>query len=892
MRKTLQLGTIFAILFSTTAKAQLFKVELTEKANASSLIAEGKVIAKKSFWNDAHTMIFTANTIQLYKTFKGNSGGTTIEILTQGGSVGNRSVDVSELLTLSKNQIGLFFCFENKVNLKSPTTGKLLLEVYGSDQGFLRYDLITNKAYAPFAEYNDIEGNFYKPIQQLTGQAVNVIDASFSVAATVKKHATGIHITNGTQQLISSFSPAVVHGGTLNDPLNNTLTINGSGFGSTPSGSCAVNFKDGNSAATTPSYAVAYNSPYLVSWTDTRIVVNVPSRAATGAFSVVLSNDTALTSPTNLTVDFSVLNAEFDFSSVGVDTVTVSEPRLMNANNLGGYTYQFSNSTAGKGINFAADGASTTFLSAATTWRQLVGAALTQGSSTATQMVKDDDINVIEYDNTNTGVPVMAAGVLEATYSWFETCYATNPFVAANSQKTGFDILVRNPSVSSGSTISFQNGPCFPDINSYDLESIILHEIGHVLDLAHINDGYQQNPYGTTDINPGKVMHYAIVNYADRRSPDNSAYTGALYTVTPQGDNYGVCGLNNYEMAQGSYTIISNDECPGSFPTTTPAPGTLVNFDLVHATSNANRDPAYTQVNCQNNGTSVTNNAYYALKTADINNGTLTLTVSNYSTTPAGEANCTGQGVRLAVYQVSSCPGGQAFPQPINCATFTGNGALPNITGLLPNQTYLLYLDGLRNTKANFNIALTGSALPIVLSKFSGAYVKGVNDLYIQILQAINVQSIVIEKSADGYTFSQLGELQVTPTELVGTHTFVDAQPLAGDNFYRLRIVDNDGNFQYSDVVLIKNPASQLVYIYPNPVKDNLLVSLSGMQPGRYNFEIFDVSGKTLVKNATPVNGGSQTVSIPLQGVATGVYLIKITNAKGAVISEQKVLKQ
>ena len=36
------------------------------------LIAEGKVIEKKSFWNNEHTMIYTANTIEVYKLFKGN----------------------------------------------------------------------------------------------------------------------------------------------------------------------------------------------------------------------------------------------------------------------------------------------------------------------------------------------------------------------------------------------------------------------------------------------------------------------------------------------------------------------------------------------------------------------------------------------------------------------------------------------------------------------------------------------------------------------------------------------------------------------------------------------------------------------------------------------------
>ena len=893
MKRNLLLLTLAFAVFSTNAHSQLFKINLDEKVNASTLIAEGQVTAQKSFWNAAHTMIFTANTVQLYKTFKGNAVTQTIEIVTQGGSVGSKSVQVSELLTLNKNQVGIFFCHPNSINLTSPTTGRALYDVYSSDQGFLRYDFTTNTAYAPFASYTDIENSLYTQVQKLTGQNVTVIDASFSVAAMVKKQSIHRAATNGINGLINSFSPTTVHGGTLNDPINNTLTISGSGFGSAPSGSCAINFIDGNSNVTTPTYAVAYNSPYVVSWSDSKIVIKVPSRAATGPLAVVLSDGTVIQSSQSLTVAFSVLNDEFDFSSLGIDTTTVSEPRLMNANGSGGYTYQFSASTLGGGKNFASDPAAATFARAVATWQQLVGANLTQGSSTATQAVKDDNINVVEYDNNNTGVPVMAAGVLEATYSWGSTCYSASPFSVGNAQKTGFDILVRNPGVSTGAVISIEDGPCAPDnTSSYDLESIILHEIGHVLNLAHINDGYQQYPAGTIHINPGKVMHYAIVNYVDRRSPDNAAYTGALYTVTPQDDAFGSCGLYSAQMSQKSYTVISNDECPSSFPTTPTPPGTIVSFDLVHATSNELKDPAFTQVDCEGEGESVTNNAWYALKTTSENDGVLSLTVSGYTTTPSTLSSCTDQGVRLAVYQVSSCPGGQAFPAPINCATFTGNGNLPNIGSLLPNQTYLLYFDGLRNTKAAFNITMNGSALPIVLSQFSGEYIKSTDQLYIEIQQAINVKNIVIEKSGDSYGFTQIGTLQVLPTQLVGKHTYIDAQPFAGNNFYRLKIIDNDGNFTYSNIIKLTNGAGPLVYIYPNPVVDKLSISLSGLQAGQYNFTVYDVAGKAQLKNTYAITEGSQSLSIPVQRIARGMYIIKITNAKGVVIAQQKLIKE
>src|SRR6266542_6661324 len=124
MKKLLHLFSFLTVLILSidSIHAQLYKVELDEKVNSSSLIVEGKVIDQKSFWNDEHTMIFAANTIELYKSFKGNITDKTIEIMTQGGSVGPNAVQVSDLLQLDKDKVGIFFCASNSINLKSPFT--------------------------------------------------------------------------------------------------------------------------------------------------------------------------------------------------------------------------------------------------------------------------------------------------------------------------------------------------------------------------------------------------------------------------------------------------------------------------------------------------------------------------------------------------------------------------------------------------------------------------------------------------------------------------------------------------------------------------------------------------------------------------------------------------
>lgn len=876
------------LLLSTTFSfAQLYKIELDEKVKRSSLIVEGKVIAKKSFWNEEHTMIYTSNTIEIYKAFKGEVKEKQVELMTVGGSVDLMYIEASDLLHLDIGEKGIFFCNMNNIQ-KSPFTRKALYDVYSSDQGFLKYDESSDIAYTPFANYTRIKENLYPLIQQKTGKKYQQIGTDQLLVSEASNSETGTLAPS-----ITSFSPTTVNAGALNDAATNVLTINGTGFSNSPSGSAAVKFVDGNNNLTTPTYSIPYYSSYIVSWTDTKIVVKVPARASTGRIAVT-SGSTA-TSTSELNVFYSVLNAEFEYGRG--DTAVPYEPRMMNANKNGGYTVRYSTSTSGGGKNLNTAPEKATFERALTTWKEQVGLNFVVGPTTTSQAVRSDTINIIMFDNRNKGIAVLAEGVLATTYSYFSAC-SKNDKELYTAQKIGFDMVIRNNGVSSGST-TFTAGPCFPQGSELDLEMVILHELGHALNLAHINDDLQaSNGNNALYINPSKLMHYAITNYVDRRSLDVSSYQGGIYATKKQGNSFGICTgqVFSAEMTPLAYTVIPNDNCPSAFPTSMTPLNTVVSFDLVHATSNKLSDPQYTVTNCGgatiSYGQFVVNNAYYALRTGTSTNGTLNVLVSNYATTPAEQASCVGQGVKMLVFDVTSCPAGQSFPAPVACRSFSGNGSVAAITGLSANHNYLLYFDGLRNTKAKFSVTLNGSALPLSVAKFTGEYVNHTNKLYIDIVQAINVRSVRIEKSANGTDFKEIGALAVSGTDLLGKHTYTDALPFAGNNFYRLATVNNDGSVDYSNIINIENKSVRLIHIYPNPVKDVLVVNITANAASKYQYSVYDVTGKIVRNSFFDAAPGEQTIKIPMANVSAGTYYIKVSDADGNVIAKQSIIKQ
>ncbi len=115
--------TTLLLVFGFSLNAQNTSNPIGFRTERSELVVEGKVINCRSFWNESHTQILTSNLVEVFKVFKGKDfNKETIEIITLGGTVGDRFSIVSHQKTFKPGMEGVFFCSANrKLSSMSPS---------------------------------------------------------------------------------------------------------------------------------------------------------------------------------------------------------------------------------------------------------------------------------------------------------------------------------------------------------------------------------------------------------------------------------------------------------------------------------------------------------------------------------------------------------------------------------------------------------------------------------------------------------------------------------------------------------------------------------------------------------------------------------------------------
>lgn len=187
------------------------------------------------------------------------------------------------------------------------------------------------------------------------------------------------------------------------------------------------------------------------------------------------------------------------------------------------------------------------------------------------------------------------------------------------------------------------------------------------------------------------------------------------------------------------------------------------------------------------------------------------------------------------------------------------------------------------------NVAVRVSYLvlaPITLSRFD---VTKTSENHVKVSWKTEledkVQTLYVERSNDGENFETIASLQPRGGRNQGaSYEVTDRTPADGNNYYRLKELDTEGQYHYYQTKLIRMFSSgQSTAVYQNG--NQLMVRSSGIR-GEMMVRVFDTNGKQVDQHMFRLTGTSSATSLPAPS-RSGVYYVTLSN--GAYTETTKV---
>jgi hypothetical protein len=170
--------------------------------------------------------------------------------------------------------------------------------------------------------------------------------------------------------------------------------------------------------------------------------------------------------------------------------------------------------------------------------------------------------------------------------------------------------------------------------------------------------------------------------------------------------------------------------------------------------------------------------------------------------------------------------------------------------------------------------------IPVELTSFTASVNDNAVTLNWTTATELNNQGFDVERNS-GNGFEKIGFVAGfgTSTE-IHTYSYVDGSVQEGSYTYRLKQVDFDGTFEYSDVVEVDVLAPDVFALeqnYPNPFNPSTTINFSLAADSKVSLTVFDILGQEV---ANLINGnvaaGSHEINFNASNVNSGVYFYRI----------------
>ena len=195
-----------------------------------------------------------------------------------------------------------------------------------------------------------------------------------------------------------------------------------------------------------------------------------------------------------------------------------------------------------------------------------------------------------------------------------------------------------------------------------------------------------------------------------------------------------------------------------------------------------------------------------------------------------------------------------------------------------------------------------GNLLPIVLTSFT-AEPYHVTDALLTWKTASEVNNdhfdIEVATSTNSYgelQFRKIGEVAGHGTSNhENNYNFIDKEAgKIGIRYYRLKQIDLDGKYSYSQIKTVMFDGEQLNAgpVYPNPTFDEIFIPVVSSTDMKLTVSVYSITGQLLFNSSHHAELGESKIHIDASSLSSGIYLVKILDENGAILEVRRFEKQ
>ncbi len=168
--------------------------------------------------------------------------------------------------------------------------------------------------------------------------------------------------------------------------------------------------------------------------------------------------------------------------------------------------------------------------------------------------------------------------------------------------------------------------------------------------------------------------------------------------------------------------------------------------------------------------------------------------------------------------------------------------------------------------------------LPVVLGNFNGALNGSSANLTWSTKTELNFKQFELQKSNNSRDWQTVGTVIAKNIANGTTYSLTDKSVNDSKTYYRLKLVNLDGTFIYSGIIILNKGVLTKIDLMGNPVKNIITLSVTNVAAAKYQLQLFTVDGRKVVTQNYSHAGGTSNVSINIPATVKGNCLLTVTN--------------